>query len=229
MENTIKASMLIGENTYALKAFEKLTPDIQKKIFDAAANVFAQEGYHYASISNICRKANISNGALYKYFKNKESLFLAVLNYSANLVETELYQEYILDATSIFDAVRDLLNGLVQFAQDNLDYTSIYCDLGSSSLNRFAATTSEKFRKASSLYILKMVKESQKKNEVGSRIQSEVAAYLIDNYITLFSYALVSEYQNHRLNSFFTTDGNELATDQQIELIITSLRQVLQK
>jgi TetR/AcrR family transcriptional regulator len=220
---------LTGEGTsYTLSAFEKLTPEVQKKILDAAAGVFAEEGYHYASISNICRNAGISNGALYKYFKNKEALFLAVIDYCVKLVETELYRKYMLDSQSIFQAVANLLNGMVQFIETHLDYLSIYCDLGSSSMNRFAAVAAEKYRRVSSIYTIKLVEESKKGREI-SGVQNDIAANLIDSYITFFSYSLVSEYHNNRFNSFFSRDGQVLTRQQQIEIIIQSLRQVLER
>jgi TetR/AcrR family transcriptional regulator len=229
MPNKIDSPILTGDGaTYTLSAFAKLAPDVQQKIFDAAANVFAEEGYHYASISNICRQANISNGALYKYFKNKETLFLAVVDYSVKLVETDLYQKYILNAQSMMQSVRNLLLGMVLFTEAHLDYISIYCDLGSSSMNRFAAVTAEKYRRVSSVYTIKMVEESKKRHEIGSHIREDVAAYLIDSNITLFAYSLVSEYHTNRFNSFFSANETALTRERQIEIIIQSLRQVLQ-
>jgi TetR/AcrR family transcriptional regulator len=229
MPNKNAVPILTGEGmSYSLSAFEKLSPEVQKRILDAAAGVFAEEGYHYASISNICRGAAISNGALYKYFKNKEALFLAVVDYSVKLVENELYRKYMADSQSIFKAVANLLNGMVQFIEKHLDYISIYCDLGSSSMNRFAAVAAEKYRRVSSIYTIRLVEESQKGREI-SGVQSDIAANLIDSYITFFAYSLVSEYHNNRFNSFFSREGRELTRQQQIAIIIQSLRQVLER
>ena len=60
--------------------FKKLPEKKQAQILDAAAYVFARKGYDAANVSAICRKARISNGALYKYFKNKEDLFATTLS-----------------------------------------------------------------------------------------------------------------------------------------------------
>jgi len=212
-----------------LGAFEKLSPKTQISILNAAANVFAEEGYHYASISNICRKAGVSNGALYKYFKNKESLFFSVLDYSVLMVETELYKKYIVDGKSMFDAIYNFLRGLEQFTKDFGDYVSIYCDLGSSSMNRFAATTSDKYRRATSSYTVKMVEGSKKRGEIDSNIRNESAAFMIDSYITFFAYSLVSEYHSNRFDSFFTTNGKTPSKGEKITLIVESLKQALKK
>src|SRR6266700_488147 len=49
------------------------------RILQAARNVFAQHGYHGATIGEIAAEAGLSNGAVYYNFANKEDLFIALL------------------------------------------------------------------------------------------------------------------------------------------------------
>jgi TetR/AcrR family fatty acid metabolism transcriptional regulator len=49
-------------------------------IVDAALQIFKQKGLHKARMSDISKKARISYGLVYHYFKNKEDLFEAILN-----------------------------------------------------------------------------------------------------------------------------------------------------
>ncbi len=63
----------------------KGTPPSPKKskealIVDAALKIFKQKGLHKARMSDISKKARISYGLVYHYFKNKEDLFEAILN-----------------------------------------------------------------------------------------------------------------------------------------------------
>ena len=48
------------------------------KIIATAKTLFEQEGYAYVTTNRIAEKANISIGSLYQYFKNSESIALAV-------------------------------------------------------------------------------------------------------------------------------------------------------
>jgi AcrR family transcriptional regulator len=48
------------------------------KIIATAKVLFEQEGYAYVTTNRIAEKANISIGSLYQYFKNSESIALAV-------------------------------------------------------------------------------------------------------------------------------------------------------
>jgi AcrR family transcriptional regulator len=47
------------------------------RILDAAVGVFAQRGFQQATIQDVCRRADISHGALYRYFPSKEALIEA--------------------------------------------------------------------------------------------------------------------------------------------------------
>ena len=47
-------------------------------IIDAAIEVFSRKGYQESTISEIAGKANIAEGTIYQYFKNKEDLFFSI-------------------------------------------------------------------------------------------------------------------------------------------------------
>jgi AcrR family transcriptional regulator len=64
---------------------EKWTPERRRELtrtalMDAAAEVFAQHGFHGASLEEIAETAGFTRGAIYKNFESKEELFLAVLD-----------------------------------------------------------------------------------------------------------------------------------------------------
>lgn len=51
----------------------------RKNIEDAALEVFAEDGYHSASVSKIAARAGVSKGLMYNYFKSKEELIRALV------------------------------------------------------------------------------------------------------------------------------------------------------
>ena len=50
----------------------------RRSLLEAAQDVFRNQGYYGASVSMICRRAKMSQGAFYQYFKNKEQALLEV-------------------------------------------------------------------------------------------------------------------------------------------------------
>lgn len=52
----------------------------RRRILDAAQECLGELGYARATVTEIARRADVSNGLLYKFFENKERLFSHVLN-----------------------------------------------------------------------------------------------------------------------------------------------------
>lgn len=50
----------------------------RQQILDAAAACFARRGFHQATMQDICDEAQLSPGALYRYFRSKEEIIVAM-------------------------------------------------------------------------------------------------------------------------------------------------------
>ena len=51
-----------------------------RQIIEAAVEVIAENGYHNSQVSKIAKKANVADGTIYLYFKNKEDILISVFN-----------------------------------------------------------------------------------------------------------------------------------------------------
>lgn len=49
-----------------------------RQIIDAAVVVIAENGYHASQVSKIAKQANVADGTIYLYFKNKEDILISV-------------------------------------------------------------------------------------------------------------------------------------------------------
>ena len=59
---------------------EQLVHTRRTQILDAAAKVFADKGFHPATIKDIAKEAGIADGTIYIYFKNKPAVLLGILD-----------------------------------------------------------------------------------------------------------------------------------------------------
>ncbi len=77
--------------------FENLPQERQELILGAATEAFGQNSYKGASTEDIARKAGISKGLLFFYFKNKRQLYLYLMDSLAekitNLVVDDAFYE----------------------------------------------------------------------------------------------------------------------------------------
>jgi TetR/AcrR family transcriptional regulator, fatty acid metabolism regulator protein len=59
---------------------ELVTAARRKQILDAATQVFAEKGFHRATIKDIARVAGIADGTIYTYFASKTEVLLGILH-----------------------------------------------------------------------------------------------------------------------------------------------------
>jgi TetR/AcrR family fatty acid metabolism transcriptional regulator len=90
-------------------------------IIDAAIEVFSRNGFQNSTISQISQKANVAEGTIYQYFKNKEDLF-----FSIPIDKTkEFYNELELHLQGIHGAeneIRKFVWYYLYHLQENPDY-----------------------------------------------------------------------------------------------------------
>lgn len=212
------------------KTFNKLAPEKQESILDAAAHTFAQKGFHQANVSDICKKAGISNGALYKYFRNKKDLYIKVFSSHIDRL-AHLFDEYdeIMEKTdpSFFEVIEEILQLTPGYIAREKDYLKIYHDLGSAAMDDFTATLSRRFEDRAYRFWIKMVKRGQGKGEIRRDIDPDVAAYMVDNHFMIFNFSCVSEHYAKRFKVFFNHGKDDITMAEKLSLMKHSLVQLL--
>ena len=83
------------------------------KLMDAAAEVFAQEGFEAASVNEIARRAEVANGTFYVHFKDKESIAAEVAARIGGDITGQIDQAM----AEMDDAIERLSFGTRQFIQ----------------------------------------------------------------------------------------------------------------
>lgn len=93
----------------------------RRRLLDAAEAVFAQRGFHGASVEEIAREAGATTGALYSNFAGKEDLFLGLFErIAANDVRD--YSQVFADRTTSEDEVRGVADLWMQILRERPYY-----------------------------------------------------------------------------------------------------------
>lgn len=82
--------------------------ETRAELISAATKVFAERGFHAASLEQIAREAGYSTGAIYWHFGGKDELFLAVFEAYALRRVTELTEIHALGAGGMAERARAL-------------------------------------------------------------------------------------------------------------------------
>jgi TetR/AcrR family fatty acid metabolism transcriptional regulator len=65
---------------HSLQALKTNRTGKRARILDAAVKVFAEHGFHAATVAQIAREAGVADGTIYLYFKSKDDLLLRLFD-----------------------------------------------------------------------------------------------------------------------------------------------------
>jgi AcrR family transcriptional regulator len=68
------------------------TPELDQRILDTAARLFAGAHFHEVRMEDIASEADVGKGTLYRYFRDKEELYLALLSRAAQQMHERLHE-----------------------------------------------------------------------------------------------------------------------------------------
>ncbi|WP_167618140.1 TetR/AcrR family transcriptional regulator [Maribellus sediminis] len=101
----------------------------QKKqlIMDTALELFAENGFHATSISQIAKKAKISKGLTYNYFDSKNKILDELMNQGFN----EIYDNLDLNKDGILteDEFKFFISENFRLVRENLHYWKLFFSL----------------------------------------------------------------------------------------------------
>ena len=94
----------------------------RNQILEAAAQVFAEKGFHRATTKEIASTAGISEGTIYNYFDNKEGLLIGIMLRLAQLesLNDELIEALQGDAREFFITMFSQRSNRIQQGQEML-------------------------------------------------------------------------------------------------------------
>lgn len=68
--------------SFQIQTDKKNTTEKYQKIIDAAIKVFAKKGFYNSKVSDVAQEADVADGTIYLYFKNKDDLLISIFEHS---------------------------------------------------------------------------------------------------------------------------------------------------
>lgn len=66
-------------------AEKKNSTEKRQKIMQAATRVFAEQGFYNSTVADVARDAEVADGTIYLYFKNKDDLLISIFEHSMDV------------------------------------------------------------------------------------------------------------------------------------------------
>ncbi|MCF6326271.1 MAG: TetR/AcrR family transcriptional regulator [Devosiaceae bacterium] len=173
------------------------------QIISAAAKCFAKKGIHQTSMQEICDAANISAGALYRYFASKDAVILAMAESEKNANE-----QLITHLDNSVDVVEGLCQALPSIIAilSNREYGRLAIEISAeTSRNPAMAELFQSNDTQLQTAMIKALKAGQKQGTVNKDLNVKGAVYVIlamFDGITLRSTSLASPPKEKTVKSF---------------------------
>ena len=138
-------------------------------ILKAAQRVFAGKGFHAATISDIAKKAKVSEGTIYEYFSSKEELLFSI--------PAETIQQYLDKNLEILQHIQGAANKLrflihrhLSLYADNPDYANVVMLILKGNRN-FLKTSAYQIVRSSARTTIEVIEEGIRNGEFRCDIQ----------------------------------------------------------
>ena len=186
---------------YHEKAFEKITDEKRERIFKVALTEFSSKGYNAASINSIARDSGISIGGMYRYFRSKEALFMAILDWGYSLLE-EALKDILSTEGDLFDKIEATLYACVDYSKRYRQLNQIYIDVSTEGLSSLSKKISLKMEGITAKIYHEILDEAKAEGKIGKNIHSGIASFCIDNLVMMLQFAYCSDYYMERLKIY---------------------------
>ena len=96
-----------------------------EQILEAAIRVFARQGYHNSTISQVAREAGVGDGTIYLYFKNKDDILDNFFSYKTTQIFSQ-FKEEVDSCGNALEKLRKLVSSHLAEFERNRDLAVVY-------------------------------------------------------------------------------------------------------
>ncbi|MGN1161921.1 MAG: TetR/AcrR family transcriptional regulator [Candidatus Fimenecus sp.] len=206
--------------------FDNIPPEKRRRIIETATMEFAKKGYHDASISNIASKSGVSVGAIYKYFDNKQDLFLTIVDHSISRMEKLLLGLAKADEDVIIK-VEKILREIISASREDGILIKLYNSMTAVNDKKLARQFAVEMESMTAEIYIEAIKEGQKSGEIRKDIDPRVAAFLIDDLFMTLQFSYAGDYYEERFKIFCGEDAHqrdEFIIEQVLKFIKSALK-----
>jgi len=185
----------------ANETFHKISEEKQQKILDAALNEFAQFGFSEANINKIAERADISVGSLYKYFNDKQNLYLMIVNYSVDTLR-DVLSRIIDENDDFFSMVEKIIAAIQTHSKIHGNLFKLYNEMTSENNFELTWKTAGSVEGVTADLYSSLIEKAQTQGLIKKDIQPRYFAFFLDNLFVMLQFSYSCDYYKERLKLF---------------------------
>ncbi len=151
-------------------------------LVQAAAEVFARQGFAATRVSDISQCAGVGKGTVYEYFSSKEELFFAVFEWFNQEIRSRV-DSVIDESSSARDVLTALLRSSAEIVSEHREIFSMNLDFwaasrGSAFEDRFSTACRTMYREYRGL-TAKVIRRGQREGDFRPDLDADLLATLV--------------------------------------------------
>ncbi len=162
----------------------------RNEILDAAERLFYSKGYDKVSMDEIAQEVELSKGALYFYFKSKDSLFFAIISRKwTDFVEAMI--EKMSYGKTGFEKIQIMIQWFIEYSQENPGYNDMATTFGPQLFQRIDPENARTMMELSMKY-MPLVHYAVREGIEDGSIRNDLDPILLGMYIQMISLNVVA-------------------------------------
>lgn len=180
---------------------KKLSEEKLHEILEAGIDEFAGQGPDRASVGAIARRAGVSVGVLYKYFDNKDALFLACLRHALCALEAAV-DDALSGELSVVERSDRLIRSLQRSAREKPGYHILYHEITAGACRRYAKVFAREIEGITARVYEAMLFDAQRAGHVRADMNPRLFAFFFDNLLMMLQFSYTCEYYRERFRIY---------------------------
>ncbi len=182
---------------------------------------FSERGFDSANINSIAQNSGISVGSIYKYFDNKEDLFLTMVHFGVETLKKVL-QEIMESDDDLESRIEKIIRAIQSHSRSNVHLTKLYNGMATESHSDLVWKIVSDMENATAGLYTSFIKEAQATGQVKADVNANLFAFYLDNLFILLQFSYACEYYKERMKIFVGEDifdKDELVVEQLMKFI----------
>lgn len=202
-------------------SFNKISEEKRSKIFESAIAEFSEHGYGNANINRIAKKAGVSIGSMYKYFNNKEDLYLTTIHFGVENLK-EVLDEIVHSESDLLTRIEKIIKAIQLYSRSKADLTKLYNEMTTESHSDIVWEIVSDMEGISANLYASFIEEAKKSGKVQNDVDAKLFAFFLDNLFILLQFSYSCEYYKERFKMFAgedILDKDDFVAEQLIKFI----------
>lgn len=203
-----------------------LTKEQTDRLLDAATESFANRGYSGTSVGRIAAEANLSVGVIYKYYEDKEALFLACVRRSLQFLD-EIFEE----TKSVDGTLLEIADALIARSQRAVrecpNCFKLYHQITVTGPPMGSPKVAKMIEERAATLYTSTLKEAKTRGLTRQDMDPGICAFFFDNLLMMLHFSYTCDYYRDRFSLYSEgsiDDKDEIIREQLLKFLEGAFR-----